>query len=313
MVSSLLAALLGCAPSSPAHADAPLAWPTDNPVELGRVRWMRGYAAAQERAAREGLPLVVLFDEVPGCSTVRNYGQTTLSDPWVVDALETLFVPVVVYNNVGGDDRRVLDAFGEPSWNNPVVRFLDATGQELAPRLTGDWSRGALLQRLVTTLGAAEQPVPAWLDLIAREDRAPRDTRTYAMGCFWSGEAHLGSHDAVLSTRTGFASGREVVEVAWDKKRTSAEALDTFARARGAHPVGTKASLRPSPADDRYQLKGTRWARVPLSPGQASRVNADVGARRDPSRWLSPRQQALVAQPDAPYADAFRKAAAAFP
>jgi len=33
---------------------------------------------------REGKPVLVLFDEVPGCATVRAYGAGTLSDPLVV-------------------------------------------------------------------------------------------------------------------------------------------------------------------------------------------------------------------------------------
>ncbi|MBX2800776.1 MAG: hypothetical protein KTR31_24050 [Myxococcales bacterium] len=289
---------MGCSVVPQAQADVPshLAWP-DNPEELGRVSWNRGFAEAKQLAKTQGKPLLVLFDEVPGCSTVRAYGRGTLSDPLVVDAAEALFVPVVVYNNVRGDDRQVLEHYREPAWNNPVVRVMDADGADLVPRLTGDWSRGALLSRMESALRKAKQPVPDWLSLVAWEDRtaASASTATYSMGCFWSGEAHLGAHDAVLSTRTGWAGGREVVELTFDPTRTTEAALDRFARSGGTTRHEGH-SLRATPNDDRYEIRGTPWGAVPMTAGQASRVNADVAANRDPSRWLSPRQLAIHAE-----------------
>src|SRR5437764_1183987 len=113
-------------------------WTGSNPPELGRVNWMRGYDAAQKLSAQTGKPLLVLFDEVPGCSTVNAFGKSVLSHPLIVDAVESAFIPVVIYNNVEGDDRRVLEHFHEPTWNNPVIRILDTGGTELAPRLAGE-------------------------------------------------------------------------------------------------------------------------------------------------------------------------------
>jgi hypothetical protein len=67
-----------------------------SPLELGIVRWSRGYEAAALRAKAEGKPLLVLFDEVPGCSTVLAFGERVLSNPLIADAMEQAFVPVVV-------------------------------------------------------------------------------------------------------------------------------------------------------------------------------------------------------------------------
>ena len=47
----------------------------------------------------------------------------------MVEAIEDAFVPVVVFNNKGGKDAQLLKRFNEPSWNNPVVRFLDGSGK----------------------------------------------------------------------------------------------------------------------------------------------------------------------------------------
>lgn len=49
--------------------------------ELGQVHWWRDYAGARAEAARSRKPLLVLFDEVPGCSTCVGYGEQVLSDP----------------------------------------------------------------------------------------------------------------------------------------------------------------------------------------------------------------------------------------
>ncbi len=285
------------APRAEAEAPSTLAW-ADNPEELGLARWMRDHDDAARLAKRERKPLLVLFDEVPGCSTVRAYGQGTLSDPLVVDAIEHLFVPLVVYNNVAGPDREVLERYGEPAWNNPVVRIVDPRGDDLVPRLTGDWSRGALLQRMIAGLAAADRHVPPWLALVAREDTAPADTAIYRMSCFWSGEAHLGSLDGVIGTRTGFLGGREVVEVRYTPEQVGRRALDAWAR-EGRSVPHDDGIFRPSPGDDRHRLRGTAWASVPMTPGQASRVNALVAAGRDPAPWLSPRQRTIHAAAEA--------------
>lgn len=98
-----------------------------------------------------------------------------LSHPLLVEAAETLFVPVAIKNNTKGDaDSAVRAHFKEPAWNNPVVRFLEANEKELAPKLKKDWSVLALASGMVTALRASERPVPTWLDLLAKEKVSQR-------------------------------------------------------------------------------------------------------------------------------------------
>ncbi len=47
-------------------ADPPKADAKKAPPELGRIPFLRDYAAAVEQAKKEKKPLFVLFDEVPG-------------------------------------------------------------------------------------------------------------------------------------------------------------------------------------------------------------------------------------------------------
>lgn len=99
---------------------------------------------------------------------MRAFGEGALSHPLLVEAIESAFVPVFVSNNEPGPDRAVLESFGEPTWNNPAVRFLGPDGEPLAPRLYGDWTAAALAEHLVTALGAG---APDWLRLVAFEER----------------------------------------------------------------------------------------------------------------------------------------------
>lgn len=113
----------------------------DNPVELGDVQWLRSLEKAQEQSGQSGKPILILFQEVPGCATCRNYGNDVLTDPLVVEAIETCFVPLAIYNNRKGADAEALNFFGEPAWNNPVVRAVDQHLADLQPRLNEDYTR----------------------------------------------------------------------------------------------------------------------------------------------------------------------------
>jgi len=267
----------------------PVAEVAEAAEELGAVRWPRGLPEAQARAAASGKPVLVLFDEVPGCSTVKGFGNGALSHPLLAEAVETLFEPVLVYNNRSEDDA-VCEAFAEPRWNNPVVRVLGARRSRDA-RFAGPYSEAAFARFLVDAL-AGRGEVPTWLGALASElEGAPRArTATYSMACFWSGEALLGEVDGVLSTTTGWQGGREVVRLTYDPRQTTRDALDAHAEGH-ALPVD-EGALRRTPGDDQHALRGTPWASVWMTAGQASKVNSWVAAGRDPSVWLSPRQVA---------------------
>ncbi len=147
------------------------------PRELGTVAWERSLEAGLTEAARSGRPVFLLFQEVPGCATCVGFGETVLSDPLMVEAIETEFVPVAIYNNRPGDDARVLKRFGEPPFNNPVVRFVDAEGRDLVPREPRVWSKRGIAARMGEALRAAGRPVPPYLALLAPASSRPGRTR----------------------------------------------------------------------------------------------------------------------------------------
>lgn len=101
-----------------------------------------------------------------------------------MDAAQTLFVPVCVYNNTKGDaDEKTRLEFKEPAWNNPVTRILDADKKDIVPRNDRGWSVGALARTMVEALETRKAEVPQWLKLLDTESRA-RATRKIETAVF---------------------------------------------------------------------------------------------------------------------------------
>ena len=56
--------------------------------ELGRIHWGRNFDHALAAAKQQNKLLLVLFDEVPGCSTCTGYGRQVLSHPLITEAID---------------------------------------------------------------------------------------------------------------------------------------------------------------------------------------------------------------------------------
>ena len=78
--------------------------PTNQSEELGKVSWFRNYQEALDSAQVQKKAVLILFQEVPGCSTCRNYGHNVLSHPLMTEAIENLFVPCLLYTSDAADD-----------------------------------------------------------------------------------------------------------------------------------------------------------------------------------------------------------------
>ena len=290
---------------------------SDNPVELGHVNWLRNFDEAKAKALKENKPILVFFQEVPGCSTASGYGKRVMTHPLIIEAVETLFVPVAIYNNVGGHDREVLNSFKEPTWNNPVVRIITPEGRQLSPRLNGDYTRLGLVNSMVTALKNNNDQVPKYLEILQMElsaDSSKKDTAVFSMYCFWTGEAGLGNIDGVISTKPGFMGGREVVSVEYNKDIISYEELvstarkksvsktvfvknsserDTASEILGSRSVLDAGAFR-SDSEPKYYMSRTVYRYVPMMQLQASLVNSAIGNRTSPDKYLSPRQLEIL-------------------
>jgi Thioredoxin-like len=247
-----------------------------NPVEVGKVRWERDYESALASAKQSGKPVFMLFQEVPGCAGCKQFGRDVLSDDKVVKAIQDQFIPLLIHNNKPGKDAEVLEKFNEPAWNYQVVRFLDAAGRDLIPRKDRIWEAAALMERMEQALAQAGPK---------KVQAAGTKQVAIAQHCFWTGEMKIGAMDGVVRTEAGFLNGNEVTLVDYDPVKISLEKLTRDAKAAG---VATRVfeSLdsyrKASDPDQKRQLQGTKYAKLRLTPEQATKVNAF--ARTDPAR-----------------------------
>lgn len=284
------------------------------PEEAGKVAWGRDLDFALAASRQSGKPVFALFQEIPGCAGCKQFGREVLSDPLLVEAIESEFTPLLIPNSQPGRDAEVLRRFGEPAWNFQVVRFLSADAQDIIPRRDRIWETGPLAERMIATLEKTRRPVPAYLRLLGAEHSPQLRQAVFAMDCFWTGEMELGKIDGVVTTEAGFMGGREVTLVRYDPAITPLPRLITAAeRVRCANAVAVPAAdladaqatrlkvstiagyRAASGNDQKKQLGGTAAEKLHLTGAQATKVNAWI--RTDPARareFLAPSQRARV-------------------
>lgn len=294
--------------------------PDERRVEMGNVDWKQDFESARQLAAQSSKPMFVLFQEIPGCQTCQTYGRRPLSHPLMVEAIEELFVPVLIYNNRKGKDAVLLERFSEPSWNNPVVRYLDSSGKDLIERKDGVWTTAGTAKRMVTALESAGAKAPDYLKQLAVEKDAKTETATFAMHCYWEGEALLGSIKGVNSTRSAWRDGLEVVDVLYDPAILdysdlvdSAHKLECASRvfahsneqlAVAKQKVGSQAVLADSKqatrdakeSDQKYYLRQTPLIHLPMTEFQATKINGALKNRQPIEPMLSGRQRELLSK-----------------
>ncbi|MCC7465173.1 MAG: thioredoxin family protein [Saprospiraceae bacterium] len=269
---------------------------SSNPEELGKVHWLRDLDAGQAASKKTGKPLLILFQEVPGCSNCTRYGNSTLSDPLIVEAIESLFVPVCIYNNKGGKDAQALKLFGEPAWNNPVVRIVRADYQDIVLRMPNFRSSHQLVNGMRRALEINGQAVPRYLELL-EEELAAREAglqvATFSMYCFWTGEGVFGALPGVIETQPGYQDGREVVKVWYDPSVTSKEVLAQKTQPKNFTACAKNEGFRID-SEPKYYMAQTDYRFIPMTSLQACRANSLIGNRQSPDELLSPRQLALL-------------------
>ncbi len=299
-------------------ACATIAGAAENPPELGDVTWYKDFQVATAKAQSSNRPILLLFQEIPGCETCKNFGAEPLSHPLLVEAMEDLFIPAVIYNNRRGVDAEVLARFKEPSWNNPVIRYLNSSHEDIIERQDRVWSVGDTARRMAAALGAAGKHVPKYLQLVVDEHGGKSDTAILAMHCYWEGEGQLGTLPGVKNTHSAWLRGKEVVEVTFDPNIADLKSLVNLAsqvkcvsevittnerQTKLLQDAGGIASSALEPgekltsakeSDQRYYLKQNAMQYLPLTALQATRINSALRLKKDAEIYLSPRQKTLL-------------------
>ncbi len=301
----LLLALLGpvaCSPPDTAELGLPDTYPLvvgDEPWGPDLAVWETDLDAALALSADNGRPVMALYLEA---GTASGAGGLT-AQPLIAEAAEDLFIPVLLPS--------------DPAHGEAGLRFVDATGHDLVPPIPVPDGPGTLALGMMRALEAGQGKVPEWFRLAAAENGAEeRRMLTLAMFCYWEGEAKLGNLDGVLATRSGMMEFDEVVEVIYDPAQLDFEQLVGSARqldcasAVYAHTAADLVRARELvgdaalPAPDRaglveekqvkYALKRTSMARLPITPLQQTRINADIRLEANPRLRLSPRQVEML-------------------
>jgi Thioredoxin-like len=267
--------------------------------ELGHVIWLRDFNAALAEAKNSNKPIMLLFQEVPGCASCVNFGHDVLEHPLLVELIEDRFVPLAIFNNHPGPDAEILAKFNERAWNYPVIYFLDKDGSQLATKLANRYDPVGLLEKLVAALSARRTEIPEYVRLLRDElmvEYGLAKTAVFETPCFWSGETTLAQHRSVLTTEAGWIGGEEVVRVAYDPAAGSLDDLVAYAAREGfrkTDKLGFKTDKAPQ-----YYLSKSDFAFLPLGRAQRTKINLAIPYRDAPERFLSPRQVRWSAQPD---------------
>lgn len=276
------------------------------PVELGTVGWIRDLDAGLAKAAKEKKPVLLLFQEVPGCAGCQRYGKDVLSNPLLVEAIQSAFVPVAIRNNSRGDkDAETLKRFREPAWNYQVVRYLAPDGRELLPRKDKVWALRDTAARMAAALAKAGRPIPPTLELVLTETAPGKREALFSMFCYYNGEKLFGGQPGVAATESAWYDGREVVRVTYDPARITLRTLiekgqsvrcaDSVylpagasdehlaaARAVAKGPVGrfhADKVRRARESEQKVHLRNSPLRALDLRGIQAARVNALLGRR----------------------------------
>jgi thioredoxin family protein len=266
--------------------------------ELGEVAWLRDHDRGLAVAAGQRKPVLLLFQEIPGCSTCVRFGQDVLTHPLMAELIADRFVPVAIFNNHPGADADILRRYGEPSWNNPVVRFLGPDGTELLPKLADRYDALGLHEKIIAVLEMLDEEVPGYFRLLGRDllvEYGLSKCATYTTPCFWSGETSLAQHPSVITTDAGWVHGEEAVQAHFDPRVASREDLDAYARAEGFSP--TQSGSFELDGEPQFYLRKNPARHLPLTPAQRTQINLAVPYGRSLDNVLSPQQSAWLADP----------------
>lgn len=266
--------------------------PKNQDEELGKVAWLRDYDTALAMAKKQQKPVLILFQEVPGCATCRNYGHNVLSNPLMTEAIENEFIPLAIFNNKGGKDAKILKKYGERSWNNPVVRIVDVDGKDIVNRVARDYSAKGLYKAMTNAITKYGNEIPDYVKILGKELFAINNTKEtyYSMYCFWTGEKLLGNNTGVVNTEAGFMNGREVVKVTYVPEIIPNNDLTNFALQHKMAPIKKDNSYRKATKDEDYYLQHSNYRFLPLSKLQRTKINSALGSNKNPERFLSPKQ-----------------------
>jgi hypothetical protein len=265
-------------------------------VELGKVTWLRDYDEALQKSSATGKPVLLFFQEIPGCSTCVNYGRDVLSHPLMVEAIENEFIPLAIFNNRPGKDAGILKQYNEPSWNNPVTYFVDAKGIDIIPKLANSYHPLSMYRKMVEVIQKVQGKIPRYLETLGDDlklNYGHTEETIYETPCFWSGETSLAQHPAVITTLSGWIHGKEVVKVHYDPEKGILKDLNNYAFEQRFFLIDNHEAFVED-KNPQYYLKQSNFSFLPLSIAQRTKINHAIPYKLNPEEYLSPKQNSWL-------------------
>lgn len=200
--------------------------------EMGRIhfRYTGEFFEEAKREAKDfDMPILMIFQEMPGTKECINFGRNVLSHPLLVEAAETLFIPLIINSTaISGGDSAVMAKYREQRHFSPVVRIVTCTGKDLILRISNeDCNLGNVARSMVKALQRTKAKVPKYLKLLAVESRArcrlPGAGYPTIRSAFFGvsntseGEVDLAGAHGIISTNViTLGSHKRVVHVQYD-------------------------------------------------------------------------------------------------
>ncbi|RRJ90814.1 VPGUxxT family thioredoxin-like (seleno)protein, type 2 [Flavobacterium macacae] len=267
--------------------------PRNQNIELGKVTWLRDHDEALRLSELTGKPVLLFFQEIPGCATCVNFGRDVLSYHQMVEFIENEFVPLAIFNNIPGKDKDVLAMYNERSWNNPVAHFVDFRGRDIIPKLANNYKPLSMYNKMVEVLDKLGTPIPKYAALLGEDlkmEYGELKSTIYETPCFWSGETSMALHPAVKYTEAGWIKHAEVVKVFFDDSQVSLGDLNSYATNEGFFLIDDHRGYR---IDERpqYYLSKSPFKFLRLGKAQRSQINVAIPYGGEPEQYLSPRQK----------------------
>lgn len=193
--------------------------------EIGNLKFsfnglgLGSWEQAKDESKRSTKAILILFHESRAHHTGHSL-ESVLSNPLLVEAVETYFITVLVSKTATNlAERALLRKYGiRRLKKTSVVRIVDYKGRDLAGKINRchEWNLARAMERALEAQGVK---VPTYLKLLGQEiDPAAERVAVFGMSSFWEGELAFAKSKGVLSTRAGWMGSKQSVEVTYNPK-----------------------------------------------------------------------------------------------
>ena len=202
--------------------------------ELGFMQFAyNDIAEAGDYAARVDKPILALLTEIP---SDEDFCEEVLAHPLLVEAMTTLFVPVLIVQEVTPDTpvqrttagRRCRARISLYAPTTLESLLDDDAENSMSSSLYGDdLTCIGLIRAMIQALVKLEKPIPKYLETLRQEQVADTAVKILVLGARESGRAEVeyAGIPGVVAAKGSFLNGQRVCVITYDHQRVSYSVL----------------------------------------------------------------------------------------